>query len=304
VKKVPPKKRLPENVPPGKLPVPDLTLSPGDPCYPELLGRIDAPPEKLYAKGAMERNDALAIAIVGSRQPTPYGRHMARRISGDLAKAGVTVISGLARGIDTEAHQAALRKGGRTIAVLGCGLDVDYPRGAGDLKKKICSNGAMVTEFQNGTHPLPRNFPTRNRIISGLSLGVVVIEAGRRSGSLITARWALDQGREVMAVPGRADSPLSAGPIDLIRDGAMPVTGADDILEELGLELDKDSTTSIPEPMGETGQVLAALSPGPRLPEELATSTGWPLPKVLAVLSELMIEGLVTVEPGGSYVLL
>ena len=229
---------------------------------------------------------------------------MARRIAGDLARAGVTVISGLARGIDTEVHQAALRKGGRTIAVLGCGLDVDYPRGSGKLKKEICSSGALVTEFQAGTNPLPRNFPSRNRIISGLSLGVVVIEAGRRSGSLITARWALDQGREVMAVPGRADSPLSTGPIDLIRDGALPVTGADDILEELGLELNSDPTISAPEPPGEIGQVLAALAPGPRLPEDLATSTGWPLPKVLAVLSELMIEGLVTTDPGGSFTLL
>ena len=281
----------------------ELTASPGTPGYPELLGRIPDPPKKLYLRGSIERRDTLAVALVGSRSPTPYGRHMARRIAGDLALAGVTVVSGLARGIDTESHRATLRKGGRTIAVLGCGLDVDYPRGSGELKKGICARGALVTEFRTGTQPLPRNFPSRNRIISGLALAVVVIEAGRRSGSLITARWALDQGREVMAVPGRADSPLAAGPIDLIRDGAVPVTGAKDILEGLGLELDNTPSGPLPQRPGEAGLVLAALGPGPRLPEELASSTGWPLPKVLALLSELMIEGLVTVEPGGSYTL-
>lgn len=281
----------------------ELNTSPGTPGYPELLGRIPVPPKKLYLRGSIERRDTLAVALVGSRSPTPYGRHMARRIAGDLALAGVTVVSGLARGIDTEAHRAALSKGGRTIAVLGCGLDVDYPRGSGELKKGICASGALVTEFQLGTQPLPRNFPSRNRIISGLSLAVVVVEAGQRSGSLITARWALDQGREVMAVPGRADSPLAAGPIDLIRDGALPVTGADDILEGLGLELDNAPPAALPQPTGDAGLVLAALGPGPRLPEELASSTGWPLPRVLALLSELMIEGLVTADPGGSYAL-
>lgn len=282
----------------------ESTLYPGNPGYPELLSRVPDPPERLYVKGTMKREDALAVALVGSRKPTPYGRHMARNLAGELARSGVTVVSGLARGIDTEAHRATLRKGGRTIAVLGCGLDVDYPRGYGQFKKEICARGALVTEFEPGTHPLPRNFPSRNRIISGLSLGVVVIEAGRRSGSLITARWALDQGREVMAVPGRADSPMSEGPIDLIRDGAMPVINALDILEGLGIDLGPGSTMKVEPPGGETGPVIAALAPGPRLPEELAVTTGWPLPKVLAVLSKLMIEGQVSMEQGGSYVLL
>jgi DNA processing protein len=231
---------------------------------------------------------------------------MARRIAGDLALAGVTVVSGLARGVDTEAHRAALRKGGRTIAVLGCGLDIDYPRGSRELKEMITGKGALLTEFKAGTPPLPRNFPSRNRIISGSSLAVVVVEAGLRSGSLITARWALDQGREVMAVPGRADSPQSAGPIDLIRDGAQPVTCADDILSGLGLELDKEKFDEGPSPAPAESYsgdqpILRALSPGPRLPDELVTATGWPLPRVLASLSELMIEGLVTADPGGSY---
>ena len=281
----------------------DILISPGHPEYPELLAQIQDPPEKLYLRGSLARQDMLAVALVGSRSPTPYGRHMARRIAGDLALAGVTVVSGLARGIDTEAHRAALRKGGRTIAVLGCGMDVDYPRGSGELKDMISANGALVTEFKAGTPPLPRNFPSRNRIISGSSLAVVVVEAGRRSGSLITARWALDQGREVMAVPGRADSPLSAGPIDLLRDGAMPIVSADDVLAGLDLELTVKRPVAAQRPQGGTGSILEALTNGPRLPEELAAAVGWPLPKVLASLSELMIEGLVTVEPGGFYTL-
>ncbi|MDF1535630.1 MAG: DNA-processing protein DprA [bacterium] len=286
----------------------DIVVTPGGPGYPELLTRIPVPPERLFVRGGLERQDTLAVALVGSRNPTPYGRHMARRIAGDLALAGVTVVSGLARGIDTEAHRAALRKGGRTIAVLGCGLDVDYPRGSRELKDAISGSGALLTEFKSGTPPLPGNFPSRNRIISGSSLAVVVVEAGRRSGSLITARWALDQGREVMAVPGRADSPQSAGPIDLIRDGALPVTCADDVLSGMGLELGEGRVDERISPEHAkyspgNGPILRALGPGPRLPEELVTATGWPLPKVLASLSGLMIEGLVTVEPGGLYTL-
>lgn len=264
------------------------------PDYPELLDRIAEPPRLLHVRGSLVRSDILAVAIVGSRYPTGYGRRMARALSGSLAKTGVTIVSGLARGIDAEAHNAALLAGGRTLAVLGCGLDTDYPRGTRELKARIITSGALLSEFEKDTPPLPRNFPSRNRIISGLSLGVVVVEAGSRSGSLITARWALDQGREVMAVPGRADSPLSEGPIKLIREGAAPVCDAEDIMRVLGIDLPvAHKEAAIP-----SDPVMAALGEGPRLPEEISRSTGLPLPKVLSELSRLMIDGLITKDDG------
>jgi DNA processing protein len=277
----------------------DLKIHLGDPQYPILLSRTPVPPERLNLRGRILRSDALAVAIVGSRSPTPYGRYMARLIAGDLAASGVTVISGLARGIDAQAHEAALEKGGRTLAVLGCGLDIDYPRGSGDLRKRIIASGALISEYDPGTPPLPGNFPSRNRIISGLSLGVVVVQAAERSGSLITARWALDQGREVMAVPGRADDPLSAGPIALLRDGAAPACGADDVLRSIGLE-DMAKPTKDTGTRGH-GPVVEALGPGPRLPEDLARATGLTLPRVLSELSKLELEGLVVRDEGGQF---
>ena len=279
----------------------DLRVHPGGPGYPELLGQVMDPPTSLNTRGKIIRKDLLSVAVVGSRNPTPYGRHMARIISGGLAASGVTVVSGLARGIDTEAHKAALDKGGRTLAVLGCGLDVDYPRGSGDLKRQIIASGALLSEFDPGTPPLPRNFPSRNRIISGLSLAVVVVQARQRSGSLITARWALDQGREVMTVPGRADDPLSAGPVALLRDGAAPVCHSDDILRALGLDKMIGPTSGPGGDRQAADPVMWALKPGPRLPEDLAKTTGMPLPQVLSKLSKLELEGLVIRDPGGQF---
>ena len=279
----------------------DLRVHPGGPGYPELLGQVMDPPTSLNTRGKIIRKDLLSVAVVGSRNPTPYGRHMARIISGGLAVSGVTVVSGLARGIDTEAHKAALDKGGRTLAVLGCGLDVDYPRGSGDLKRRIMASGALLSEFDPGTPPLPRNFPSRNRIISGLSLAVVVVQARQRSGSLITARWALDQGREVMTVPGRADDPLSAGPIALLRDGAAPVCHSDDILRALGLDKMVGPTSGSERDRQAADPVMWALKPGPRLPEDLAKTTGMPLPQILSELSKLELEGLVIRDPGGQF---
>ena len=281
----------------------DHRVHPGGPGYPELLGQVKDPPASLNTRGKIIRKDLLSVAVVGSRNPTPYGRHMARIISGGLAASGVTVVSGLARGIDTEAHRAALDKGGRTLAVLGCGLDVDYPRGSGDLKKRIIASGALLSEFDPGTPPLPRNFPSRNRIISGLSLAVVVVQARQRSGSLITARWALDQGREVMTVPGRADDPLSAGPIALLRDGSAPVCHSDDILRALGLDKMIGPASGPERDTQAADPVMWALKPGPRLPEDLAKTTGMPLPRILSELSKLELAGLVIRDPGGMFIL-
>jgi len=275
----------------------------GGPGYPELLGQIKDPPTSLNTRGEIIRKDLLSVAVVGSRNATPYGRHMARIISGGLAACGVTVVSGLARGIDTEAHTAALDKGGRTLAILGCGLDMDYPRGSAELRRRIITSGALLSEFDPGTPPLPRNFPSRNRIISGLSLAVVVVQAKERSGSLITARWALDQGREVMAVPGRADDPLSAGPVALLRDGAAPVCHSDDILRILQLDSMIGTTPGPGCHRQEADPVLRALKPGPRLPEELVNVTGMELPRVLSELSKLELEGAIIRDPGGQYFL-
>jgi len=209
-----------------------IELRPGDPRYPVLLGAIPAPPA-LFARGALSDDDALALAIVGSRRPTPYGLAVAERLASDLAARGVTIVSGLARGIDTAAHRGALAAGGRTLAVLGCGLDVVYPRENLALARAIEAQGALVSQFAPGVPALPGHFPARNRTLAGLALGVVVVEAADRSGALITAGFAGDLGREVFAVPGRITSPTSAGANRLIQDGAKLVTCWQDIVSEL-----------------------------------------------------------------------
>ena len=204
----------------------------GDPLYPKnLLNIYDFPPF-LYVKGTL-REDDICIAVVGSRLASTYGRFSTERLCRELALKGVTIVSGLARGIDTAAHKGCLAAKGRTIAVLGCGMDIIYPKENKDLFEKIPLQGAIITEFPFGTPPNGPNFPARNRIISGLSLGVVVVEASYRSGSLITARVALEQGREVFAVPGSIDADGSKGTNKLIKDGAKLIESADDILEEI-----------------------------------------------------------------------
>jgi DNA processing protein len=209
-----------------------IELRPGDPRYPVLLRAIPTPPA-LFARGALSDDDALALAIVGSRRPTPYGLAVAERLASDLAARGVTIVSGLARGIDTAAHRGALAAGGRTLAVLGCGLDVVYPLENRALARAIEAQGALVSQFAPGVPALPGHFPARNRTLAGLALGVVVIEAADRSGALITAGFAGDLGREVFAVPGRITSPTSAGTNRLIQDGAKLVTCWQDIVSEL-----------------------------------------------------------------------
>jgi len=202
--------------------------------YPEQLRQIHSPPIVLYVKGELQKTDALAVAIVGARRCSLYGRHQSEQIAFQLAARGFCIVSGMARGTDAAAHEGALKAGGRTIAVLGTGLANIYPREHKELAEKISAHGALVSELPMATPVDGRNFPPRNRIISGLSMGVLVIEAAAKSGSLITAQWAQEQNRDVFALPGKIDSPLSIGPHRLIRDGARIITCVEDILEEFG----------------------------------------------------------------------
>lgn len=205
----------------------------GDDCYPQRLRNIYAPPCVLYVQGELGDTDNLPlIAMVGTRQVTEYGLEAATQLAIGLATHGVVVVSGLALGVDTASHKGALKGNGKTIAVIGCGLDINYPASNQELRKLIASHGAIVSEYPPGTRPTAFTFPVRNRIIAGLSLGTVVIEAGTRSGSLITASLAAEMGREVFAVPGSIFSPMSEGTNKLLRDGAKPVAGVVDILEE------------------------------------------------------------------------
>jgi DNA processing protein len=207
-------------------------LEPGAPGYPALLGAVSSPPA-LWVRGALAAEDALALAIVGARRATPYGLEVAERLAGELAARGVTIVSGFARGIDTAAHRGALAAGGRTIAVLGSGLDVMYPPENHALARQIEARGALVSQFAPGVPVRPGHFPARNRTLAGLALGVLVVEAGERSGALITAGFAGDLGREVFAIPGRITSAQSAGANRLIQDGAKLITGWQDIVSEL-----------------------------------------------------------------------
>jgi len=208
-----------------------ITLT--DEEYPKRLKDIYDPPALLYVRGELKKKDELAVAIVGSRKTTPYGRWFTEKVSGELGRQGVTIVSGMARGIDALAHWGAISGAGRTIAVLGCGVDVVYPSENRDLFEKIIDHGAILSEFPMGSPPEGGHFPRRNRIISGLSIGVVVVQASEKSGSLITARYALEQGREVFAVPGNVGTESSRGTHRLIKEGAKLVESSEDILEEI-----------------------------------------------------------------------
>ena len=205
-------------------------LSPADAGYPSRLAEVPDAPATLHVRGALVDADALAVAVVGSRRATPYGLEVAETLAADLAARGVTIVSGLARGIDAAAHRGALRVGGRTLAVLGSGVDVIYPPENRRLAAEITERGALLSQFAPGTPPLPQNFPTRNQVIAALSLAVVVVEAAEKSGSLITARLAAELGREVLAVPGRITAPESRGANRLIQDGAHVAMGWEDVV--------------------------------------------------------------------------
>jgi DNA processing protein len=281
-----------------------------DERYPAALAAIHDPPPVLYVRGRLEATDALAVGVVGSRRCTHYGLEQAERFGQLLGRAGFTVVSGGARGIDAAAHRGALTGGGRTIAVMGCGLCQTYPRENDRLFEQIVSEdrGAVISELPMRTAVLGGNFPTRNRIISGLSLAVLIVEAGRRSGSHITAREAADQGREVFAVPGRVDSPLSQGTNELIRNGAILVQDLDDILEHLGgvgakMGVPEESQQELP-PRGldETeSSLLAVLREGPVGLDELARSTGIDSGKAAAAMTMLVLKGLVIQQAGNIF---
>jgi DNA processing protein len=269
----------------------------GDSRYPPLLARIHDPPPILWARG---QHDVLAmptVAIVGSRAATTYALQVGARLAGELAERGVVVASGLARGVDSSAHRGCLDAGGRTLAVLGCGLDRVYPAEHEDLAERIAETGLILAELAPGAPPLPEHFPLRNRIISGISLATVVVEASDKSGSLITARCALDQGREVMAVPGSVLSGRNRGSHALLKDGAKVVESADDILAELGWTPVSDggvaSNTLNADPL------LAVMDPGtPYLLEELAARAGLSAQTVLARLTTLELEGRIAATTG------
>ena len=209
----------------------------GTPEYPGLLEEISDPPLVLYARGRLENPNIPCLAVVGSRRPTVYGLQMAQGIASDLGSRGICIVSGMARGIDGAAHRGCMKSGGTTIAVLGCGIDVVYPPEHRQLKEQITDAGLAISEFPPGTPPNPHNFPIRNRIISGLSAGALVVEASEKSGSLITARLALEQNREVFAIPGNNTSPVSYGPNYLIKQGAKLVQSWKDVVEEMPAEL-------------------------------------------------------------------
>lgn len=286
-----------------------------EPEYPRLLREIYDPPPLLYVKGQVELLNRYSVAIVGTRRPTPYGNQMAERLARDLADRGLAIVSGLARGIDSSAHKGALASSrGATIGVLGCGIDVVYPKENRKIFAEMEERGAILTEFPLGTFPAPQNFPIRNRVIAGMTLGVVVVEGAQYSGSLITARLGIEFSREVYAVPGNVTQPVSFGPNQLIKQGAKLVTGWEDVVEELPTpiraELLPVETASAAE---RASLLLESLSPAERTlysllevgearhVDDLVENSGMSSSEVLAALFELEIKGAVQQLPGKQF---
>jgi DNA processing protein len=266
--------------------------------YPQWLRATHTPPLVLWAKGTLIGDEGMAsVAVVGSRAASPLGGAFARRLAADLASAGVVVVSGLARGIDSAAHRGALDASGRTVAILGAGLDRIYPPENTTLAAQIDAAGAVVSEFPLGTRPWKSNFPRRNRVIAGWARGVVVVEAGSRSGALSTARAALDEGRDVMAVPGHPAEPQAEGTNSLLRDGAALVRGAADVLAELGL-----ARPPRREPVPDDAVLRVLASGVPAGVDEILQLTRLALPTLLARLSELELGGRVERLPGALFV--
>lgn len=292
-----------------------------DKRYPPVLRRIYDPPPVVYIKGSFCREDNLAISIVGSRRCSLYGQEQASRFAHFLSSAGFTICSGMARGIDTAAHQGALSAGGRTIAVQGCGLANIYPPENKRLFKLITESGACVSELPLQYEPKSENFPPRNRIIAGLSLGTIVVEAGQRSGALITARMAMENNREVMAVPGKIDSPLSKGPHKLIKEGAKLIESVEDVMEALGYigEQLQEHTSAAAEKAAENMEtplfeikelklsghektIFETLSKEPLHIEQIIAGTDLAAGSVNASLVSLRLKGLIKQLPGSMFV--
>ena len=264
--------------------------------FPLLLRTIHDAPSGLFLRGSGEP-DVLArpaVAIVGARACSGYGTQVARMLGRELAAAGLVVVSGLARGVDGEAHRGALDAGGTTVAVLGCGVDRDYPAAHADLARRIADAGLVVSEYAPGVEPAPWRFPARNRIIAGLAQATIVVEARERSGALITADFALEEGREVFACPGELTSSLSAGSNALLRVGATPVTSSADILEVFGLQAVDDAEVDV----SAAAKALLAELDAPRTGDEVVRATGIGAPAALAALSELELAGLVSSSEG------
>ena len=272
-----------------------------DESYPALLREIHDPPGILYTQGELLPSDALAIAIVGTRHATQYGLQQAERLAEGLARAGLTIVSGLARGVDGAAHRAALRAGGRTLAVLGSGLLNIYPPEHGELSRQVIESGALLSEAPPRSRPVAGAFPQRNRIVTGMTMGVIVVEAALRSGALISAEHAMEQGREVFAVPGRVDSRTSHGCHRLLREGAKLVENVDDVLEELG-----PLVASVPSQDGrevrhpaelqlndQEQAVLDAVQQAPTSIDEVVSSSGLPIHRVLSTVSVLEMRRLI-----------
>jgi DNA processing protein len=275
------------------------------PDYPERLREVDVSPPVLYVLGEIMPQDSFAIAIVGTRRVTPYGRASTAQLSSELAQAGITITSGLARGVDTIAHTTSIESGGRTLAVLGSGVDIIYPPENKTLARRIVDEGcgAIISEYPLGTLPDAINFPPRNRIISGLSLGVLVVEAGERSGALITVSFALEQNRDVFAIPGPITSRMSDGPNRLLKQGAKCVTRAQDILDELQIGMVSEHVEAVRSlPADPTERMLLEyLQQSSQHIDELTNLSGLPASTVSAVLTMMELKGLIRNLGGMQY---
>lgn len=271
--------------------------------YPESFRVIHTPPPLIFYRGDIKALDIPAVGIVGSRQATPYGRTVARRLGRELAEAGFVVVSGMARGIDSESHRGCLDAGGKTIGVLGNGVDVVYPRENRILYMNVQQHGLLLSEFPPGTTPEPGHFPMRNRLISALSKGIIVVEAQEKSGAMITVGFALEQGKDVFAVPGPITSVYSRGPHQLLRDGARLVNGVEDILDEWGIEKMGKNLPNLKTKQGEEdSKILKCIGFEPIHIDQIIDKVGMSVGETAAELLQLEIEGKIKCLPGNAYV--